>query len=148
MPTLLAILLGFCSAPLGPGAEAAAGARHGVAPDAAAYPQQTPRQAVESVLKAAEAGRFDYLVAQLADPAWVDDRVKRLHGGRFAGQVEETRARLDAAARKLLGRFLMEGEWSADDGLATARLKDVPGRVVRLHCLGGRWYLEHRDRPE
>jgi hypothetical protein len=123
---------------------AGAGERYGIAPDLKAYPQASPKEALASALKAADAGRFDYLAAQLADPAWVDERVRRLYGGRFEGQVEDTRARLDLPTLKLLRRFLTEGAWSEDQGTASARLKDVPGRRVYLRRLGDRWYLEHR----
>ena len=126
---------------------ALAGERYGVSPDLKTYPQATPKEALASVLKAAEAGRFDYLAAHLADPAWVDERVKRLYGGRFEGQVEDTRARLDPPTLKLLRRFLNDGAWREDQGTASARLKDVPNRGVYLRRVGDRWYLENRDAP-
>jgi hypothetical protein len=123
---------------------AGAAERYGVAPDLKTYPQATPKEALASTLKVAESGRFDYLAAQLADPVWVDGRVKRLYAGRFAGQVEDTRARLDSSTLKLLRRFLTEGAWSEQEDTASARLKDVPDRRVYLRRLGDRWYLEHR----
>jgi hypothetical protein len=123
---------------------AGAAERYGVAPDLKTYPQATPKEALASALKAAESGRFDYLAAQLADPVWVDERVTRLYGGRFEGQVEDTRARLDPPTLKLLRRFLTEGDWSEEGGQASASLKDVPDRRVYLRRLGDRWYLEHR----
>jgi hypothetical protein len=122
------------------------GSRHGVTLDTKTYPQATPQQALASVLKAAGAKKFDYLVAHLADPTFVDDRVKRLYGGKFAEQVDDTRARLDPATLKLLKRFLDQGKWTVEKGEATARLDDVKDRVVRLVRKDGRWYLEHRDR--
>jgi hypothetical protein len=125
---------------------APAGERYGIAPDLKTYPQGAPKEALASALKAADAGRFDYLAAQLADPDWIDGRVKRLYGGRFAGQVEDTRSRLDAPTLKLLRRFLAEGAWQEDKDQASARLKDVPDRVY-LRRLGDRWYLEHRSAP-
>jgi hypothetical protein len=126
---------------------AGAAERHGVAPDLKTYPQATPKEALASALKAAESGRFDYLAAQLADPAWVDERVKRLYGGRFEDQVEDTRARLDPSTLKMLRRFLTDGAWSEDQGTASACLKDVTDRRVYLRRVGDRWYLEHRDAP-
>jgi hypothetical protein len=147
MRTAFVLLLGLCTAAAPPGDDKAAGARYGVAPDPATFPQKTPQQALASVLKAVEARRVDYLAAQLADPDWVDERVKRLYDGDFAQQVEETRIKLDAPAVKLLGRFLKVGDWSLDGDRATARLKDVPDRVVRLRRLGDRWYVEHRNKP-
>jgi hypothetical protein len=118
--------------------------RYGIAPDLKSYPQAKPKEALASALKAAEAGHFDYLVAQIADPAWVDERVKRVYGGRFEDQVADTRARLDPSILKQLQRFLTEGDWNEAGDRASARLKDVPERRVYLNRLSNRWYLEHR----
>jgi hypothetical protein len=127
-----------------PGTE---GVRYGIAPDLKTYPQATAKEALASVLKTVDAGRFDYLVAQLADPAWLDDRVRRLFGGRFAEQVEDTRARLDPGTVKLLRRFLQDGEWMTDKDQESVRLKDVSDRGVFLCKKGDRWFLQHRSKP-
>src|SRR5262249_11807707 len=95
------------------------------------------------VLKAADAGKFDYLVAHLADPSFVDDRVKRLYGGKFDEQVQDTRARLDPATVKLLRRFHKDGKWAIDKGKAVVRLDDGPDRQVCLVEKDGRWFLQH-----
>jgi hypothetical protein len=121
-------------------------ARYGIAPDLAAYPQGTPQEALASVVKAIEAKRFDYLVAQLADPVYVDDRIQRLHGGRFDDQVEDTRNRLDAAALMLLRRFSKDGAWQAEKQHAIVMLKDVSDNVVSFRLIAGRWFLEHRNK--
>jgi hypothetical protein len=130
---------------------AAAGAaersRYGIRPDREAYPQGTPKETLTSVLKTIDAGRLDYLLAHLTDPAWVDDRVGRLFGGRFDEQLADTRARLDPASVKLLRRFLAEGDWVEDDDHARVRLKDVIDRAVFLVRRSGRWYLQNRGRP-
>jgi hypothetical protein len=139
----LALVLFLGWAALGDG-EAA---RYGIAPDLKTYPQATAKEALASVLKAVEAKRFDYLVAQLADPDFVDDRVKRLYGGKFEQQVEDTRTRLDPPAVELIKRFLKDGEWTEDKAHATVRLKDVSDQRVYLRQLGGRWYLENRSKP-
>jgi hypothetical protein len=123
------------------------GKRHGVEPDLKSYPQATAKEALASVLKAAEAGRFDYLAAQLADPEFIDDQVIRLYGGRFAEQVEATRTQLTPATLKLLKKFLEEGELRPEKGQTTITHKDVKDRVVRLKQVGDRWYLEHRSKP-
>ena len=39
------------------------------------YPQATPKQALESVIAAATQGNYNYLVAHLLDPAFVDARL-------------------------------------------------------------------------
>jgi hypothetical protein len=121
--------------------------RYGQAPDLQNYPQATPQQALASVLKAVEDKRFDYLLAQLADPAFVDDRVKRLHGGSFEAAVEDSRQRLDPATVKLLGRFLKDGKWEERGDQAVARLELIQDRAVYLRRIDGRWFLEHRNKP-
>ena len=121
--------------------------RHGVAADLKTYPQAIPKETLASVLKAVDAGRFDYVVAQLADPAWVDERIDRLYGGRFADQVEDTRARLDPSTVKVLRRFLAEGEWTTEKDHASVRLKGVADRGVFFVRKGDHWYLEHRSKP-
>jgi hypothetical protein len=124
------------------------GARYCIALDLKTFPQATPKEALTSVLKAIDAKRFDYLVAQLADPAWVDEHVKRYNGGRFEAQVEETRGRLDPGSIKLLRRFLSEGEWTDGDKEASVRLKDVPDRCLSLRKIEFRWYLENSSKPK
>src|SRR4051812_8174040 len=69
--------------------------RFGVEVDFDRFPQATPKEALRSVLKAIEARKFDYLLAQLAEPTFVDKRVKEL-GGRFELMVKETAQKLDA----------------------------------------------------
>jgi hypothetical protein len=123
-------------------------ARYGVALDAKAYPQATAKEALASVLKAIEAKKFNYLVAHLADPGFVDDRVKRIYGGKFDEQVQDTKARLDPVTVKQLKRFLKDGEWDVGHTSAAVTLKDVKDRVVRLTKKGGRWYLKHDFTPK
>ena len=129
-------------------AEGQPGVRYNISPDLKAYPQDAPKAALDSVLKAAEAGRFDYLDAQLADPSFIDDRVKGLFGGNFEEQVRDTRARLDASAVKELHRFLSDGEWTLGNADASVRLKGVSDRAVFFRKIGDRWFLEHRSNPK
>jgi hypothetical protein len=124
------------------------GGRYGIDLDLNTYPQDTPKTALASVLKAADAGRFDYLVAQLADPSFIDARVKSLFDGRFAEQVQDTRARLDPSAIKELRRFLKDGEWTAGNAEASVRLKDESDRAVFFRKIDGRWFLEHASKPK
>jgi len=123
-------------------------ARYGIELDLNSYPQDTPKAALASVLKAANAGKFDYLVAQLADPSFIDDRVKRLFGGDFEAQVKDSRARLDPSAVKELHRFLSDGEWKIGEAEASVRLKDVSDRAVFFRNIDGRWFLEHPSKPK
>jgi hypothetical protein len=122
--------------------------RHGIALDLKSYPQATAQETLASVLKAIEAGRFDYLTAQLADPDFVDQRVRERFGGQHNRQVEDVQARLDPGTVKLLQRFLKDGAWSNGQDRASVRLKDVKDRVVFLRRIGDRWFLEHPSKPE
>ena len=81
---------------------------------AVAFPKKNPQEALGSVLKAVDAKRFDYVAAQLADPVFIDDRVRRLYGGRFEEQVLDTRNGLTPEAAALLRRFLKDGAWQAE----------------------------------
>ena len=117
--------------------------RYGVELDAKAFPQSTPKEALASALKAIDGKKYAYLVAHLADPAFVDDRIKRVYAGKFEEQVDDTRARLDALVVKQLRRFLDDGKWDVDKTDATVTNEDVPDRAVRLVKKGDRWYLSH-----
>jgi hypothetical protein len=139
---LLLGLVGLLSAPLAE-AGGARDVRYGVAPDLKAYPQSSAKEAFASVLKAIDAKRIDYLAAQLADPAFIDERVKRIHAGNFRAQVEDTRARLTPHTVKQLRRFQKSGTWEVGKADAVVRLEGVSDRCVRLRLEAGRWYLEH-----
>lgn len=136
------ILIGLMAA-----ADAPPAVRFGIAPDLAAFPQKTPQDTLASVVKTIEAKRFDYLVAQLADPEFVDDRVKRLYGGQLAGLVEDARTRLDAPTLKLLRRFLKDGDWDVGKDNAVVKLKEGTDFVVHFRLANGRWTMEHRNKP-
>ena len=122
--------------------------RYGIPADLKTYPQSSPQETLASVLKTAEDKRFDYLLAHLADPAFVDDRVQRVFGGKFVLQVEDTRTRFDPTTVKLLGRFLKDGKWTIEGDQAVVRLDDIKDRAVFLKKVEGRWRLEHRNRPD
>ena len=101
--------------------------RFGVPLDLAIYPQSKPSDAMASVLKAIDNKRLDYLAAQLADPAFIDARVK-VFGGRFQDQVDDLRARLDPSTVKLLNRYARDGEWR----LARTRKPCFPSKTSRI----------------
>src|SRR5947209_14549596 len=122
------------------------GKRYGIEPDLKSFPQATAKETLASVLKAVDAKRFDYLTAQLADPAFIDDRVQRLYAGRFADQVDDTRTRLDAPTLALLKRYLSDGAWQVGKDAATVILKDSGDRLVAFRLVGGRWFMENRNR--
>ncbi len=152
MRTVLAVLVGVACAA---GALARAekgpepGARYGIPADLKTYPQATPQEALGSVLKAVENKRINYLVAQLADPDFVDRRVKDT-GGHFDDLVKDATGKLveDPGEAKLLRRFLAEGTWDVKEDTASARLKDVAERRAYFRKKGDRWFLENRYQPE
>lgn len=119
--------------------------RYGVEVDQLDYPQAKPQEALASVLKAVEGGQVKYLVAQLADPDWVDKRVRDVHRGKFEDMVEETRAKFanDKSSIRELRRFVNEGKWDVKGAAASASLKDTKKQVF-LRQLEGRWFLENR----
>jgi hypothetical protein len=120
-------------------------ARYGVALDSKTYPQATPKETLASVLKAIADKKVDYLVAHLADPSFIDDRVKRVYGGKFAEQVEDTRGRLDPFAVKQLERFAKEGKWDINKTEATVTVEEIKDRQVKLLKKDGRWYLANEQ---
>ena len=120
--------------------------RYGITPDVKTYPQDTAKETLASVLRAVEAKRVDYVVAQLADPRFIDQRVRGTYGGRFEEQVEDTRARLDPLTIKQLQRFLKDGKWKEEDKHVTVRLKGEE-RCLNFKQENGRWFLEHASQP-
>ena len=124
--------------------------RYGVILNQESYPQGDYKQALASVIKAIDKRRFDYLLAHLADPDFVDQRVKEDHGGNFDELVRETTTKFadNPAQAKELERFFKEGEWEAKDNTATARLKDIKERQVFMKKIGKSWYLENKSKPE
>src|SRR5262245_25542502 len=94
--------LGLLVLALASSAQADKSERYGIPLDTRSFPQGTPKDAFSSFIRAIENKKFEYLVAHLADPAHVDDRVKRIYGGKFDEQVQDTRSRLGPVEVKLL----------------------------------------------
>jgi hypothetical protein len=122
--------------------------RYGVEADLERFPQDTREHALASVLKAIDQRKVEYLLAQLADPQFVDKRVQG-YGGNFDEMVRETTAKLtnEPETVRQLRRFAEEGEWEGDEETATVKLKDVKDQVFLRHA-GTRWFLENRKQPE
>jgi hypothetical protein len=123
-------------------------ARYGVESDGKKYPQGTAKEALASVIKAIEAKDFRYLAAQLADPEFIDGRVKGVYAGKFAEQVEDTRSRLDALVVKQLTRLAKDGKWSeGKGGEAYVTVEGKGGKAAWFVKKGGRWFMLHRSDP-
>lgn len=69
--------------------------RYGVAVNLDAFPQNTPKAALGSVIRAAEKGKTDYLAAHLLDPKFVDDRVAERASEYYAAAERDLRALRD-----------------------------------------------------
>jgi hypothetical protein len=133
--------------------------RYGHEAEPAKYPQASPDLTLKSVLQAIADRRIDYLMAQLADPVFVDKKVAE-YKNRFEGPeaaritlafdrlVKETSRYFqdDPALVRELGRFAKDGEWKLEEPAAAASVKDLPGRQVFMRKVQGRWFLENRQR--
>ncbi len=123
------------------------------------YPQKTPQEALQSIVKAVQASRIDYLLAQLADPRFVDESVTAYKNSFTQGDensrlflafdrlVAETKAYF-LADPSLLGelrRFAKEAEWNVSDAQATGSVKSIEGRKVFMKRYENRWFLENRQ---
>jgi hypothetical protein len=128
--------------------KAAPGERYGLSPTTDVYPQGTPQETLGSVVKAIGDNRVDYLMAQLADPDYVDQRVQHVHHGKFQNLVEEATQKLtrDPIVIKTFRRFLNEGTWDAQEAKASVRLKDRADQAG-FRRIGERWFMENWQRP-
>jgi len=122
--------------------------RYNIESDIDRLPQKTPKETLRSVLAAIEAKRINYVLAHLAEPTFVDQRIKDT-GGRFDVMVQETTRKLEADAESLreLRKFLTDGEWKDEETTASASCKDVRGKMVYFKKIGNRWFLENRTSP-
>ncbi|MGE3806961.1 MAG: hypothetical protein AB7K24_20045 [Gemmataceae bacterium] len=120
--------------------------RHGVSLSENDYPQKTPKECLDSVIKAIEMRKIDYLLAHLADPDFIDDRARTIG---FPEVVKEATAKLadDPGVIKELKRFAREGEWDKGEEATSVRLKDNKFRIIFLKKIKERWYMENRQKP-
>jgi hypothetical protein len=123
------------------------GERYGISAVRDVYPQATPQETLASVVKAIDGRRMDYVLAQLADPDFVDQRVRDVHHGSFSAMVDEANEKLarDPGTVSRYRRYLKEGEWDTQDSTAIVRLKDRPD-TVSFRKVGPWWYLDNRQR--
>jgi hypothetical protein len=121
--------------------------RYGVEADLEVFPQDSAKAALASAVRAIDARRFNYLAAQLAEPDAVDKRVQELDGKfeRFVKLVSD-RYNADPQTLRELRRFASEGEFNESGDAATVSLKDIKGRQIFLRKIGGRWFLEDKQK--
>lgn len=88
-------------------------ARFGVAFKGKAFPQATPKEALESLVEAADKGEFSYLVAHLLEPSFVDARVND-RAKQFESQVAANLAALRDFQQKNLDKVDRESRVPTD----------------------------------
>src|SRR5438128_1444363 len=128
--------------------EAVATNHLGVEIDPDSYPQGTPKDALRSVLKAGDAGRFDYIVAHLTDPAYADAQVKERGGFEKFVAVVKAKWSNDPESVKEMRRFASDGIWEETGDTAAVKLKDVKARQMFFKKIGNRWFLENRTKAQ
>jgi hypothetical protein len=135
--------------------------RYGVELNLTRYPQATPQEALQSVLKTLEGGKVYYLAAQLSDPDFIDARVrakKKKLGDKgseadrdlvaFDRVVDEISANLreDPSLVRDLRKLGREGKWEVGDDKASVGLGGA-GRRALFRKLDGRWFLLNKQQP-
>jgi hypothetical protein len=145
MRLLVALMIGAIGTNVATAQSAAIPKRFGIDADLTTFPQATAKETLASVIKAIERKRIAYLLAHLAEPKFVDQRVK-LDGGDFELRVQATTTFLaqEPGTIKDLNRFLSEGEFQEAGDTATVTHKDIKSRSVFLKKIDNRWFLENR----
>jgi hypothetical protein len=122
------------------------------------YPQKTPKDTLASVIQTVDGKNINYLMAHLADPKFVDDKVVAYTQGlsgreeskaqvAFARLVKETTEHFleDPLLLNELRLFAREGEWKEEGTTASISHKSLPGRSVFMKKINERWFLENRQ---
>ena len=153
------VLVCLCSASAAQEKKLKPGHRFGFDVDEMTFPQKSPTEAMASIAKALDRKRVDYLLAQLADPTyvdyWVDEYKVEFTQGKeeskrflaFDRLTRETVAYFenDPLIVKDLRTFAKEAKWSEEEGLAVGVVESIPARKVFLKKVGDRWYLENKQ---
>src|SRR5262249_8805898 len=130
MRNAIALLLGVTCVMLASG-QGRLSTRYNIDYDSNRFPQAEPKEALGSLIRAAQDKRVDYLLAHLTEPDYVDQQVTQVFGGKFEEMVKAVKNKLanDPDAIKQLQRFLKEGEWDVGETTASAKLKDLKQQV-------------------
>jgi hypothetical protein len=117
------------------------------------YPQKTPQEALKSIVKALDADAYEYMLAQLVDPKFVDMRVAEYKATMFPPEIlrQEDEAIAREVDPKVRRRMEIEKELRERDRIvvAFARLAKetrkhfgedpVLLRELRLMARDGKW---------
>lgn len=120
--------------------------RYGIDVNLEKYPQDDPKQTLRSIIKAAKAGDFEYLVAHLASPKQIDKLLDN-DEDRFKGLAKQVAQSKGKGMVNALTRHLNEGKWDVRETLAWSTVKDE--QEVSLEKIDNRWFLHNRavDKP-
>ena len=132
--------------------------RYGYTHEPSLYSQKTPQEAMQSIVKALDAKKIDYLLAHLADPKFVDERIaeyKAFQKGSdeaktilgFERLVRETVLHFqeDPVLLKELRQYLKDADWEVQEATAVGTLKTASPRRVFFRKLDERWFLENKQ---
>ena len=135
--------------------------RFGIELNTKNFPQATPKEGLESFLKALGEKEFRYMMAYLADPAYVDKRVamyvaemnpqlseKEKISLSFEKLVQRTAENFEQDPTKIkeLQRFSKDGDWEESDREAVAKLKNIQTRKVFMKKVDNGWVLQDREK--
>jgi hypothetical protein len=133
--------------------------RYGYAYEPILFSQKTPEEALKSLVKAIDGRRIDYLLAQLADPKFVDERVKEYSAFQkgtdqaktiyaFERLIRETTLHFqeDPVLMKELRQYLKDADWDVKEDVASGTLKTPSPRKVFFRKVEERWFLENRQK--
>jgi hypothetical protein len=132
--------------------------RYGYLHEPILFPQKTPQEAMQAIIRAIDHNKIDYLLAHLADPKFVDSRVGEYAAFQkgseqaktivaFERLVRETALhfREDPVLVKELRLYAKEGAWEVQEAVAIGTLKTGTSRRVFFRKLEERWFLENKQ---
>ena len=103
-------------------------ARFGVDLDIKKYPQKTPKEALGSVLKAIGERQFEYMIAYLADPLFVDQRIS-VFSAQLGPDIQDNKKQAAAFSRLVQSVRPMDfGKTRASSGIYSCSTAKASGR--------------------
>lgn len=114
--------------------------RYGQEADLRLYPQDTPQQSIESVIKAMRAADISYMLAHLVSPTEVD---RKLKGDRDAFRKLAVKATPEKTKEMVteLQKLLDDGTWTMRRNLCWATVDGK--RDLTLEKVGNRWFMHN-----
>jgi hypothetical protein len=133
--------------------------RFGFDVDEETFSQQSPEKTMQSIAKALDRKKVDYLLAHIADPGFVDYWVNRYKTDFTQGSEEGKRLlafeRLvtetnqyyanDPLIIRDLRKFAKEAKWAEEGDTAVGTVEGIAARKVYLRKIGERWFLENKQ---